>query len=154
MIDCVIGEAALIGEQKIIFSLLNFRAFAGDEFQRNWIIGFRMDFNYEIKIINKKHPKYKQIIKMINISVEHGIKQRAEYLYKYGIVMLFYLFEKLSTSKVLNQIKYEMNKEREQITFDELSSLFAFLLSAFTFLFVVFIIELIYYKFNRNLFWF
>ena len=70
-----------------------------------------MDFNYEIKIINKKHHKYKQILKMINVLVEHGIKQRVDYLNEYGIVMLFYLFEKLSNSKVLNQIKYEMNKK-------------------------------------------
>ena len=112
-----------------------------------------MDFNYEIKIINKKHPKYKQILKMINNLVEYGIKQRADDMHEYGVIMLFNAFEKLSNSKVLNKIKYEMNKERDQITLNELSSVFA-ILAVFPFLFVVFIIELIHYKFNRNLHWF
>ena len=109
-----------------------------------------MDFNYEIKVINKKHPKYKQILKLINISVEHGIKQRADYLHEYGIIMLFHLFEKLSDSKVFNQIKYEINKERNQITLNELSSLFVLLLSVFPCLFLVLIIEIIIYKCKRN----
>ena len=154
LIDCITGDAILIGEHDFIISLLNFRAFGGHEFQKNWQIGFRMDFNYEIKIINKKHLKYKQIVKMINNLVEHGIKQRAHYLNEYGILMFFNLFEKLSTSKVLKQMKYEMNKKRDQITLNELSNLFVLLLSAFPFIFMVFTIEFIYYKFNRNLSWF
>ena len=133
---------------------MNFRAFGGHELQTNWLIGLRMDFNYEIKIINKKHPKYKLIVKMINNLVEHGIKQRAENLHEYGIIMLFNVFETLSTSKVLKQMKYEMNKKRNQITLNELSNLFLLLLAAFPFIFMVFIIEFIYYKFNRNLSWF
>ena len=133
---------------------MNFRKLAIHENQDNWLIAIKMDYNYEIKIINKQHPKYKQIIKMINISVEHGIKQRAKDLHEYGIVMLFYLVEKLSNSKVFNQIKYELSKEREQITLNDLSSVFAILLAAFPCLFVVFIIELIYYKLDRNLSWF
>ena len=143
------GEAILIGQQKFIITILNFRAFAGYEFQKNWLIEFRMDFNYEIKIINKKHPKHKKILKLIKISVEHGIKQRVDYLHEYGIVMLFYVFEKLSNSKV----KYEINKKRDQIALNELSSLFALLISVFPCLFVVFIIEIIIYKFRRNLTW-
>ena len=83
---------------------MDIRTFADHENQNNLLIGFKIDFNYEIKIINKKHPKYKQILKMIDISVEHGIKQRADYLYKYGTIMLFHVFEKLSNSKVLNLI--------------------------------------------------
>ena len=134
--------------------MLNLRTFGDNEFQTNWLIGFKMDFNYEIKIINKKHPKYKKIVKIINISVEHGIEQRVDDLSKHGIAILFYLFEKLLDSKKFNKIKYEMNKKRDQITFNEISNVFAFLLAAFTFLFVVFIIELIYYKFNNNLYWF
>ena len=113
-----------------------------------------MDFNYIIKIINKMHPKYKQILKMINISVEHGIKQRADDLHQHGTIILFYLFEKLSNSKVLNRIKYEINKKRDQITFDEISNFFALVLAAFPFSFVVLIIELIYYKFTKYLSWF
>ena len=113
-----------------------------------------MDFNYEIKIINKKHPKHEQIFKIINILVENGINQRADYLFEYGIVLSYYLFEKLLSSEVFKQIRYEMNKERDHITLNELSSVFAILLAAFPCIFVVFIIELIYYKFNRNLSWF
>ena len=141
----------MIGNEDFIISLLNFRTYADRELQTNWLIGFGMDFNYEIKIINKKHPKYKQIIKIINISVEHGIKQRADYLNKHGIIILFYLFEKLSNSKVFDQLKYEINKERDQITLNELSSLFILLLSVFPCLFVAFIIEIIISKYKRNL---
>ena len=112
-----------------------------------------MDFNYEVKIINKKHPKHEEILKLINISAEHGIKHRAEDLNQYGIIVLFYLLEKLSNSKVFNQIKYEIKKERDQITLNELSSLFVLLLSVFPCLFVVFIIEIIIYKYKRNLTW-
>ena len=144
----------MIGEQTLIVLVLNLRKFAIPENINNWVIGFRMDFNYEIKVINKKHPKHKQILKIINISVEHGIKQRADNLHEYGVIMLFYLFEKLSNSKVFNQAKYELNNKRDQITLDELSSLFGLLVAAFPFLFVVFISELIYYKFTRNLCWF
>ena len=88
---------------------------------------------------------------MINILVEHGIKQRADDLYEYGFIMLFYLFEKLSNSKVFDQLKYEINKERDQITLNELSSLFILLLSVFPCLFVAFIIEIIISKYKRNL---
>ena len=133
---------------------MNFRTFAAHENQNNWLIGLRMDFNYEIKIINKKHPKHKQILKLINMLVEHGIKQRAENLYDNGFMISFYLFEKLSDSQVVNQVKYEFNNKREQITLNELSSLFGLLLAAFPCLFVVFIIQLIYYKFIKNLYWF
>ena len=154
LIDYVIGEAVIIGEQKFVILILNFGKFSRRENLNNWLIGFRMDFNYEVKIVNKKHPKHKQILKLINISVEHGIKQRAEALHDYGFIILFYLFEKLSNSQVVNQVKYELNKKREQITLDELSSLFVLLLAAFPCLFVVFIIECIYYKYDRNIYWF
>ena len=113
-----------------------------------------MNFNHVIKIINKKNPKYKQILRMINISVEHGIKHRRDYLYEYGIIMLSYLFEKLSSSKVFYQIKSEINKKHHQITFGDLSNLFSLLLVVFPCLFLVFVIELIYYKYEMNLTWF
>ena len=153
MIDCVKGEAVFIGEEDYITSILNIRRFAGHEFQTNWLIGFRMDFNYEIKIINKKHPKHKQILKMINILVENGIKQRSDFLYDYGIVISYYSFEKLSSSEVFKQIRFEMNKERDQITLNELSSVFALLFAAVPCLFVAFILEMIIYKYKRNLTW-
>ena len=140
------GKAVLIGNQDFINTILNFRKFAGNKFQTNWLIGFGMDFDYEIKVINKKHPKHKQILKMINTSVEHGIKQRAEDLYGYGTGILFYLFEKLSNSKVFIKIKYEINKKRDKFTLNELSSLFVLLISVFPCLFLVFIIEIIIYK--------
>ena len=154
IIDVVNGKAVLIGHQDFVILVLNLRKFAHYENQNNWLIGFRMDFSFEAKIVNKKHPKHKQILKLINILVEHGIKQRADDLYKYGILILHYLFEKSWNLKALNELKYEINKKREQITLDELSSLFGLLFAAFPCLFVVFIIQCIYYKFTRNLYWF
>ena len=132
---------------------MSVRKLADHEFQTNWQIAFRMDHNHEVKIISKKHPKYKQIVKVINVLIENGIQQRAEDLGEYGVIMLYYSFEKLLNLKVFNQIKYELNKKRSQITLNQLSSLFGLLFAAFPFLFVIFIIESIYYKFSRNLSW-
>ena len=58
---------------------------------------------------------------------------------------MFYLFEKLSSSKVFDQIKSEINKKHDQITLGDLSNLLTLLLVAFPCLFFVFIIELIYH---------
>ena len=70
-----------------------------------------MDFDIEIQIINKKHPKHKQILKIFNNLVEHGIKQRENNLFDNGFIILFCVFEKLSNSKMFNQVKYELNKK-------------------------------------------
>ena len=50
-------------------------------------------------------------------------------------------------------IKSNMNLTKK-ITLDKPSNLFGLLLAGFPFLYVIFIIELIYYKLTRNLYWF
>ena len=64
---------------------------------------------------------------------------------------LIHSYFKNDQIKVFNLIKFERNKKLNKITFDELSKLFILFLAAFAFLFVVFIIECIYYKFNEYL---
>ena len=113
----------------------------------------KLDHNYEVKVVNKKHPKHKQITKLVNISVENGFKHRTGYLYANGFILFYYLFERLSNSNVFNQVKYEINKKRDKITLDELSNLFVLFFAVFPCLFVVFIIECTYYKFKNNLSW-
>ena len=104
-----------------------------------------MESNHKIKIVNKKHIKHKQIKKLINYSLEHGIKHRRDRLLKQGAIMLYYLFENVVNKTILNTIKNELNKTRQQITFDELYSIFVMFLYILPLLVMSFVIELGYF---------
>ena len=104
-----------------------------------------MESNHKIKIVNKKHIKHKQIKNLINHSLEHGIKHRKDELLKQGAIMLYYLFENLVNKTILSAIENELNKTREQITFDELYSIFAMFLYILPLLIMSFVIELGYF---------
>lgn len=86
-----------------------------------------MDYKHLVKVVNNKHPKHKQIVKLINISIEHGIKIRWQRLFKHGILMYVYLFEQLADEEILSQLRNQIKKMSNQITFDELSTVFFFL---------------------------
>ena len=146
----IIGKAVLIGDYKLCNFLLNFREFFDHENQNN-CISLQLNYQHQIRIVNKKHAKYKQIIKLINYSFEHGIETRSSRLFKHGILMLYYLFEKLADFEVVHMLKNELNKKRSQITFEELSSVFYVYLLLLPISFVTFIIELIYYQVKTHL---
>ena len=127
IIDVIRGNAVFISDYRIIEEIFNFREFVADEIKDNWLIALKLDYKHEVKIVNKNHPKHKQIVKLINISLEHGIERRRHKLFKHGMLMLFYLFEHLIDEDVMTALRNEIEKRRKQISFDELSSVFFFI---------------------------
>ena len=103
-----------------------------------------MNYFYETKVVNKKHPKHKQIVNIINIAFENGIIQHRKSLYKEGNILLFYIFQKIADPQLINNIKNAINYKRTQITFDELISAFNLLIIVLLISLVVFVIEIIY----------
>ena len=129
---------------------MNLRKITDYENQNNWLIGLKLDHNYEVKVVNKNHPKHKQIAKLISLSLEHGIIWRTEYLHDHGAIILSFFIEKLTNSNVFSEIKYELSKKRDKITLDQLSNLFILCLTLFPCFFVVCIIECIYYNLKKG----
>ena len=123
-IDVFRGDAVFIGDHRISQEYLGFREFAANRNKDNWLTPLKLDYKHEVKIVNKNHPKYKQIVKLINISLEHGIESRWRKLFKGGIMMFFYMLERLSDQDIVDQITSEIEKTRSQILFDELSNVF------------------------------
>ena len=150
IIDVIVGNAVFISDHRFAERFLNFREFVSEGNRNNWLIAYEMEYNFEIKIVNKKHPKHKQIIKLINISIEHGIEKKWESLYRHGILMLFYLFKHLAEENVLEALRNEIDKKRKQITFDELSNVFLAFLLTFPISIIVFVLELITYKLKHR----
>ena len=120
IIDVIRGDAVLISNSRIGQRFLNFREFVVKGNKDNWLIAFKSNYKHEVKVVNKNHPKYKQIVELINISLEHGIESKWDKLYKHGILLLLYLFEHLFDEDVLTQLKSQFDKRRKQISFDEL----------------------------------
>ena len=150
LIHLVNGEDVLISRKSTSNNFLNLRKIAGKENQNNWLNALQMYYIYETKIVNKKHPKHKQIINIINIAFENGIFQRWDSLYKEGNILLFYVFEKIADPQLINDIKNAINYKRTQITFDELVSVFHLLSIVLLVSFIVFVIEIIYFlSFNH-----
>lgn len=134
----------MIGDNKLSGLIYNFREFVGGENKDNWLIPLKLDYNLETKIVNKKHPKFNQIIYLINRSLECGIKNRRDGLFKHGILLLFNLFKDPSSEK-FQEITNEIYKKRINITFDQLESVFKWFLliscSSFTSVISEFIIH-------------
>ena len=151
VINMVSGKFALICDSKICFPFLNLHHFINDIDEKkikNWFITLQMHYNLNTRIVNKKHSKYKQILRVINILVENGIINHREYLYEQGTYLLIYIFEKLIDPKLYDEFKIKTHKTRDQITFDELSSVFALFLLILPFSILAFIIEIIYFYFD------
>ena len=110
------------------------------------MIGYQINYAHENRIVNIQHPKHKQTVKLINISVEHGITVRRSDLIKHGFRLFFYLFEKLIHPNIVNMIKRILHKSHGQITFQRLFSVFMLFLFILSILVIVFIFEIIYYK--------
>ena len=146
MIDVIRGDAVFIGDHRIVQEFLNFREFFAEGNKDDWLIPLKLDYKHEVKIVNKNHPKHKQIVKLINISLEHGIESKWHKLYKHGMLMLIYHFGYLFDEDFLAQLKSEIEKTRSQISFDELSNVFLSLLISLSISIVVIVIELITHK--------
>ena len=150
LIDFINGDIVYIGRLSQSDTFMNFfREIAQKENQKNWLNSLQIDYIHEIKIVNKKHPKYKQIINIINISFENGFTQHWQLLYKQGTILLFYVLEKMQNPQLVDDIKNAINFKRTHITLDELVSVFHMLIICLLVSFVVFVIEIIYfYLFN------
>ena len=148
IINMISGKIALICDSKICSPFLSLHHFinGNDEKKtKNWLITLQMHHNLNTKIVNKKHFKYKQIIKVINILVENGIINHREYLCQHGHYLLFYIFEKLIDPKFYDEFRNKIYKTRNQVTFDELSNVFILFLLILPFSLLAFIIEIIYF---------
>ena len=145
-IDVVSGDAVFISDYRISQRFLSFREFVVNGNKDDWLIALKLDYEHEVKIVNKNYPKHKQIVKLINMSLEHGIESKWDKLYKHGMLMLLYLFENLVD--LLTALRNQIEKRRNQIPFEELSNVFLCFIISLPISIIVFIIELIYYKFK------
>ena len=89
------GDAVFISDYRIGQRFLYFHEFVVNGNKDDWLIALKLDYKLEVKIVNKIHPKHKQIVNSINILLEHGIKSKWHKLYKHGILMLLYMFERV-----------------------------------------------------------
>ena len=149
MIDVILGNAVFIGDHRIVQEFLNFREFVVEGNKDNWLISLKLDYKHEVKIVNKYHPKHKQIVKLINMSLEHGIECKRHNLYKHGMLMLIYLLKRFVDQDVITIIKNEIDKRRKQISFDELSSVFFLFFISLPISIIIFVIELILYLLKK-----
>ena len=124
---------------------MNLRKIVDKENQNNWVNALQMYYHYETLFTNKKHPKSKQIVEIINLSFEHGIIQRWNSLFDNGIILFYYIFEKVVDPQVVSDIKKAINYKRTQITFDELFTVFYLFIILLFISLVVFVIELLYF---------
>ena len=76
-IDAIQGKKVIIGEAFSSLIFMNFRKLIVDkQFRDDFVEGLKLDF-YQVKIISKNYPKYKQILKLIELSNEHRIIKRS-----------------------------------------------------------------------------
>ena len=149
MFDVIRGDAVFIGDHRIVQEFLNFREFVVEGNKDDWLIPLKLDYKHEIKIVNKYHSKHKQIVKLINMSMEHGIECQRHNLYKHGMLMLLYLFERLADQNVITALRNQIEKRRKQISFDELSSVFFLFFISLPISTIIFVIELILYLLKK-----
>lgn len=145
-IDVILGKMVFIGDSFTINMMLSYREVVDKEVKSDWIISYQMNYTLGYKIINKKHSKHKQIVKLINNSVEHGMTVRRSRLLKHGFLLFYYLFERLVDPKIVNMIKGIIHKKHDLMTMDQLFSVFMLLLFILSISAIVFILEVIWHK--------
>ena len=145
LLDGMEGHKVFITSSFISNLFLNLRALVNEEIRDDWLIGLQLDYDYQVKIVNNKHPEHKRIIKLINWSLEHGIKERRERLFQNGMLLMYYLVEKLAPQEIIDVINRLINKRRIEITINELESLFLLLIIGLSLSILAFIIEIVYY---------
>ena len=144
------GRRVFIGDTNECQLLLNYLKTVDDI--NNWIISIRQYYQHEIRIVNMKHPKYKQIIRLINLTKEHGILQQKVNQFKHGFLLLSYWFEHLIDREMIKVFKREFNqKTTNQIKFDELINIFVIKIIDSVGQITIFLIELMYFFYNRYL---
>ena len=104
----------------------------------------QLDYNYQVKIVNNKHPKHKRIIRLINWSLEHGIMNRRDRLFQSNIPLMYYLAENFAPQEIIDEIDRLISRRIIEITINELESLFSLLITGLSLSILTFIIEIIY----------
>ena len=140
------GRQIFIGDENQCQVILNYLKTVDDI--NNWIISVSQYYEYEIKIVNMKHQKYKQIIKLINLTTEHGIFQQKVNLFKHGFLLLAHWLEQLVDPEKVKVIKKQFNQNTNQIKFDELISIFIFKIINAVAMIMIFLFELMYFFLN------
>ena len=82
------------------------------------MIGLQLDYNYQVKVVNVKNPFYKRIIRLINISIEHGIQVKRNRLFVNGMLMLYYLLEKFAPQETIDTVK-KLFATKKRIDYNE-----------------------------------
>lgn len=126
--------------------LLNFRGLLEPEFKYDWLIGLQLDHNYQVKIVNIKHPLHEQIINLISAANEHGIRIRRNKQFENGILLLYFLFQKVAPQNLIDIIDEILSKRRIQITYNELESLFLLLSFGLVLSICILLIEILNFK--------
>ena len=80
------GRNVLIFNHWYCAMLLNFCGLVQEEIRDDWLIALNLGFNYQLKFVNIKNPHYKQIINLINLSIEHGVILRRDRLLRRGVL--------------------------------------------------------------------
>ena len=143
--DILEGHKVFIASILNCNRFLNLRAFFEKEIRDDWLIGFQSDYNYQVKIVNNKHPKHKRIIKLINWSLEHGVMDKRDRLYQSGILLMCYLVQRFGHQEIIDAMNRLINKRRIEITINELESLFLLLIIGLSLSIFTFIIEIIFF---------
>ena len=144
--DVLKGRRIFVGKSNHCEMILNYLKTVNDI--SNWIIAVSKYYEYEIKIVNMKHPKYKRIIKLINLTNEHGILKQKINRFKIGVMLLSNWLE-LIEPEMVNKIKQELDQNTNQIKFDELIYIFVINIIESVAIIMIFLIELIYFFLNH-----
>ena len=139
------GKKILISDTELIEATSSLRFLADKEQRDDWLIGLQLDYNYPVKIVNIKNPFYKRIIRLINISIEHGIKLKRYRSLTNGMLMLYYLFKKIASKETIDVVEQLLAEKSILITMNELESLFLLFSIGLILSIVLFIIECCYF---------
>ena len=148
------GKKTLISDTHFTEIISSLRFLADEDRRDDWLIGLQLDYNYPVKIVSVKNPSYKRIIRLINISIEHGIGVKRDRLFVNGVLMLYYLLEKFAPQETIGIVKQLFAKKNILITINELESLFLLFAIGLFLSIVLFIIEYCYFlafKYNKTL---
>lgn len=143
--DALEGRNVFISDTFILSFFLNFRALLEKQYRDDWAIALKMHYNYGMLIVNRKHPQHKRIIKLINASIEHGIKVKRDEISKKAFLVVFFLFKKYAPEDMVEPITKVMNRQRIYFTLNELSSSFELLSFGLIASICVLIIELFFF---------
>ena len=103
--------------------ILYYKEFADKEMQNYLINALEMDYELDMYIMDRNHPKYEQIAKLMHNSWhEHGITVKTDRLGKHGWLLHYYLFEKFGYPKMANEIKQLMNAKHNRTTLEDIFS--------------------------------